>query len=43
MKRDHLGYFINIEFLAWVDNPFYIEYNGESLKRKINIEPQAEL
>ena len=34
MKRDHLGFFINIEFSAWVDSPFYIEYNGESLKSK---------
>ena len=28
MKRDHLGFFINIEFLTWVDSTFYVEYNG---------------
>ena len=38
-KRDHFGFFINIEFfLVWVDSPFYVEYNGESFKSK-----QAEL
>ena len=34
MKRDHLGFFINIEFLTWVDSLFYVEYNGESFKSK---------
>ena len=34
MKRDHFGFFINIEFLAWVYSPFYVEYNGESFKTK---------
>ena len=33
MKRDHLGFFINIEFLAWLDSPFYVECNGKSFKR----------
>ena len=41
MKRDQLGFFINIEFLAWVDSPFYVEYNGESFKSKYR--SQAEL
>ena len=26
--------FFNIEFLAWVDSPLYVEYNGESFKSK---------
>ena len=34
MNWDHLGFFINIEFLAWVDSPFSVEYNGESFKSK---------
>ena len=34
MKRDHLGFFINIEYLEWVDSPFCVEYSGESFKRK---------
>ena len=40
MKRDHLAYFIDIEVLAchWVDSPFYVEYNDESFKHKINID-----
>ena len=36
MKMDHLRFFINIKFLASVDSPFYVEYNGESLKSKTN-------
>ena len=27
-------FFINIEFLTWVDSPLYVEYNGESFKSK---------
>ena len=38
MKKDHPRFFINIKFLAWVDSPFYVEYNGESFKSKINID-----
>ena len=34
MKKDHLGFFVNIEFLARVDSPFYVEYNGKSFKSK---------
>ena len=34
MKRDHLEFFINIEFLEWVDSPFCVEHSGEFLKRK---------
>ena len=34
MKRDHLGFFVNIEFLTWVGSPFFVEYNGESFKSK---------
>ena len=33
-KKDHLGFFINIECLVWMDSPFCVEYNGESFKRK---------
>ena len=33
-KRDHLGYFINNEILICIDNPFCVEYKGESFKRK---------
>ena len=29
MERDQLGLFINIDFLAWVDSAFYVEYNGK--------------
>ena len=38
MERDHLGFFIDTEFLAWADSPFCIEYSCESFKRKINID-----
>ena len=34
MKRDHLGFFINVELLAWMDSPFCVEYNGKIFKRK---------
>ena len=34
VKRDHLGFFINVEFLAWTDKPLSVEYNEW---------PQAEL
>ena len=40
-KRGHMGYFINIEFLVCLYSPFYVEYNGESFKRKDQL--QAEL
>ena len=30
----HLEFFISIEFLVWVDSPFYVEYNGECFKNK---------
>ena len=26
------GFFFDAESLAWVNSPFYVEYNGESLK-----------
>ena len=29
MKKDHLGFFSNTDFLVWVDSLFYVEYNGE--------------
>ena len=31
-KMDH--YFGIIEILIWIDSPFFVEYNGESFKRK---------
>ena len=33
-KGDHLGLFIDIEFLVWVDSLFCTEYNGDGFKRK---------
>ena len=33
-KRDHLGFFIKIEFLACMDSFVYAAYNGESSKKK---------
>ena len=41
MKRDHLGFFINVELLVWMDSPDCVEYDGESFKRKEC--PQAKL
>ena len=40
-KRDHLGIFINVEFLVWLDSPFCVEHNGKSFKRKY--QPEAEI
>ena len=33
-KRDHLGFFIKIEFLACIDSSVCVEHNGESFKKK---------
>ena len=32
-KRDHSGYFIKIEFLAWIDSFMCTESNGASLMK----------
>ena len=34
-KRDHSGYFIKIEFLAWNDSSVCAESNGASLMKKL--------
>ena len=36
-KRDHSGYFIKIEFLAWIDSFMCAESNGASFMKKISI------
>ena len=33
-KRDHSGYFIKIEFLAWIDSFVCAESNGASFMKK---------
>ena len=33
-KRDHWGFFIKIEFLAWIDSSMCAEYNGASFMKK---------
>ena len=33
-KRDHLGYFIKIEFLAWIDSSMCAESNGAIFMKK---------
>ena len=33
-KRDHSGYYIKIEFLAWIDSFMCAESNGTSFMRK---------
>ena len=33
-KRDHLGFFIKIEFLACMNSFVYAAYNSESSKKK---------
>ena len=33
-KRDHSGYFIKIEFLAWIDSFMCAESNGTSFMKK---------
>ena len=33
-KRDHLGFFIKNEFLAWIDSSMCAAYNGASSKKK---------
>ena len=33
-EKGPLGFFLNIEFLTWVDSHFFVEYNGESFKSK---------
>ena len=33
-KKDHLGFFIKIEFSACMDSFVYAAYNGESSKKK---------
>ena len=33
-KRDHSGYFIKIEFLAWIDSSMCAESNGASFMKK---------
>ena len=34
-KRDHLGYFIKIEFLAWIDSSVCTESNGVSFIKNL--------
>ena len=34
-KRDHSGYFLKIEFLAWIDSSVCTESNGENFIKKI--------
>ena len=33
-KRDHSGYFIKIEFLAWIDSSMFAESNGADFMKK---------
>ena len=33
-EKGQFGILLNIEFLAWVDSPFCVEYSGESFKGK---------
>ena len=40
-KRDHLGFFMKTEFLAWMDGFMYTKYNGESFTKKILITRQV--
>ena len=35
-KRDHSGYFIKIEFLAWIDSSVCAESNGACFMKNIN-------
>ena len=40
-KKDHLGFFIKIEFLACIDSSVRVEHNGEGFKKKIWITSQV--
>ena len=33
-KRDHLGFFMKIEFLVWIKSSVCAEYNGTSVMKK---------
>ena len=35
-KRDHLGFFVKNEFLAWMDSSMCAAYNGSSSKKNID-------
>ena len=35
-EKGPLGIFIKIEFLAWVDSSFCVEYNGTSFKENLD-------
>ena len=36
-KRDHSGYFLKIEFLAWIDSSVCTESNGASFIKKLEL------
>ena len=38
-KRDHSGYFIKIEFLAWIDSSMCAESNGAGFMKNIDHKP----